>query len=176
DAGLQVPDDITVIGVDNIRFADLLRVPLSGIDQNSYQIGERTARLALKLIESLKPLRSAQIVLPIQLVARDSTQARLVSGSYPKSVMALEALWMLDVVSQRGFRECAQHHVSTSSIPGNVEGAGFFDSLGRIDGSSERSELALETESVQASLKSREIGRARGLVGPRNDASRHHGR
>ena len=73
-AGLQVPQDIAVIGVDNIRFADLLRVPLSSIDQNSYQIGERAARLALKLIESRKPLRSAQIVLPIQLVARASTQ------------------------------------------------------------------------------------------------------
>ena len=75
-AGLRVPDDIAVIGVDNIRFADLLRVPLSSIDQNSYQIGERAARLALKLIESRKPLRSAQIILPVQLVARDSTQAR----------------------------------------------------------------------------------------------------
>jgi LacI family transcriptional regulator len=75
-AGLRVPDDIAVIGVDNIRFADLLRVPLSSIDQNSYQIGERAARLALKLIESRKPLRSSQIILPVQLVARDSTQAR----------------------------------------------------------------------------------------------------
>jgi LacI family transcriptional regulator len=78
-AGMQVPDDIAVIGVDNIRFADLLRVPLSSIDQNSYQIGERAARLALKLIESRKPLRPAQIVLPIQLVARASTGMRSVS-------------------------------------------------------------------------------------------------
>jgi LacI family transcriptional regulator len=74
-AGLRVPDDIAVIGVDNIRFADLLRVPLSSVDQNSYQIGERAAELALKLIESRKPLRSEQIVLPIQLVVRDSTRA-----------------------------------------------------------------------------------------------------
>jgi LacI family transcriptional regulator len=80
--GLQVPDDIAVIGVDNIRFADLLRVPLSSIDQNSYQIGDRAARLALKLIASRKPLPSAQIVLPIRLVARDSTQA---SGSQEPS-------------------------------------------------------------------------------------------
>jgi LacI family transcriptional regulator len=78
-AGLQVPNDIAVIGVDNIRFADLLRVPLSSIDQNSYQIGERAARLALKLIASRKPLRSAQIVLPIQLVARASTDVCRIS-------------------------------------------------------------------------------------------------
>ena len=80
-AGLRVPDDIAVIGVDNIRFADLLQVPLSSIDQNSYQIGERAARLALKLIESRKLLHSAQVVLPIRLVARDSTRARPVSES-----------------------------------------------------------------------------------------------
>ena len=75
-AGMRIPADIAVIGVDNIRFADLLRVPLSSVDQNSYQIGERAAELALKLIESRKPLPSEQIVLPIQLVARDSTRAR----------------------------------------------------------------------------------------------------
>jgi hypothetical protein len=73
---------------------------------------------------------------------------------------------MLDLVSQRAFRECAQHHVSMPGIPGNVEGAGFSIPLGRNAGLSERSELAPETESVPTSLE------PRGLVGPRNDASR----
>jgi LacI family transcriptional regulator len=73
DAGLQVPENIAVIGVDNIRFADLLRVPLSSIDQDSYQIGDRAAGLALQLIESHEPTRSEQIVLPIRLVTRAST-------------------------------------------------------------------------------------------------------
>lgn len=76
-AGLQVPADVAVIGVDNIRFADLLRVPLSSIDQQSYQIGDRAARLALKLIESRKPLPRQRIVLPIELVVRDSTRPRM---------------------------------------------------------------------------------------------------
>ena len=122
--------------------------------------------------------------------------------------MALEALWMLELANQRGFRECAQHHVSRPGIPGKVQGAGFFDSFGRNAGSSGRSELAPETKSlaklaaqvvdsscrltaaifiwsgagpphigtVPAFLDSREIGRARGFVGPRNGASRHHAR
>lgn len=75
-AGLRVPGDVAVIGVDNIRFADLLRVPLSSIDQSSYQIGDRAARLALKLIESRKAVPSTQIVVPIRLVARESTLAK----------------------------------------------------------------------------------------------------
>jgi LacI family transcriptional regulator len=73
-AGLRVPADIAVIGVDNIRFADLLRVPLSSIDQSSYRIGQRAASLALSRIESRKPRPTQQIVLPIRLVARDSTK------------------------------------------------------------------------------------------------------
>jgi LacI family transcriptional regulator len=75
-AGLRVPADVAVIGVDNIRFADLLRVPLSSIDQKSYKIGDAAARLALKLIESRKPLPCQKIVLPIELVVRDSTGRR----------------------------------------------------------------------------------------------------
>jgi len=30
---------------------------------------------------------------------------------------------MLELASQRSFRECAQHHLSAPGIPGNVEGA-----------------------------------------------------
>ena len=73
--------------------------------------------------------------------------------------MALDALWMLELASQRDFREWAQHHVAAPGTPGNVEGAGFFDSLGRNARLSEGPELAPETESVPASLESREIGR-----------------
>ena len=88
-------------------------------------------------------------------------------GSYPKSVVALEALWMLQLASQGGFHECAEHNVSTLGVPGSVEGAGFSDSLGRNAGLSARSELAPETESAPAPLESRETGRAGGLGRPR---------
>jgi LacI family transcriptional regulator len=74
-AGRRVPEDIAVIGVDNIRFADLLRTPLSSIDQNSEQIGAQAAQLALQIIESKKPLPARQVVLPVKLIARDSTNA-----------------------------------------------------------------------------------------------------
>ena len=62
--------------------------------------------------------------------------------------MALEALWMLELASQRGFRERARHRVSEPANPREVDGAGFFDTLGRNAGLSERSEPAPETESV----------------------------
>jgi hypothetical protein len=68
---------------------------------------------------------------------------------------------MLGLASQRGFCESAQHHAPTPGVPANVEGAGFFDSLGRNAGLSELWEPTPETESVRASLESREIGGAR---------------
>jgi hypothetical protein len=83
---------------------------------------------------------------------------------------------MLELASQSGFRECAQHYVSTPGLPGDVEGGGFFDALGRNAGYSERLELSPETESVPASLCSRENGPATGTVGLGNDAPGHHGR
>jgi hypothetical protein len=45
-------------------------------------------------------------------------------------VIGLEALWALALASRRGFRQGAQDHVSTPGIPGNLEGAGVFDSAG----------------------------------------------
>ena len=73
EAGLEVPSDIAVIGVDNIRYADLLRVPLSSIDQKSDQIGQQAAELALSLVGVKRPLKTKEILLPIELIARRST-------------------------------------------------------------------------------------------------------
>jgi hypothetical protein len=42
-------------------------------------------------------------------------------GSYPKSVVALEALWMLELAGQRGFRERVRHRASAPVNPRNVD-------------------------------------------------------
>jgi LacI family transcriptional regulator len=74
EAGLRVPEDIAVIGCGNVRYAELLRVPLSSIDQDSTTIGERAAKLALSLIESKHVVRPKTILLPPKLAVRDSTR------------------------------------------------------------------------------------------------------
>ena len=103
-------------------------------------------------------------------------QRTRINGSHPKSLMALEAPWMLGLAAQRGLRDCSRYHASAPGIPGSVEGAGLFYSLGRNAGLSARSEVPPETESVSVPPESREIRHARGLVGPPKYASRHHGR
>lgn len=73
DAGLKVPQDIAVIGVGNLHYDSLLRVPLSSVDQDSSALGEEAAKLALKLIESKIKSRPKKIMLEPKLVPRASS-------------------------------------------------------------------------------------------------------
>ena len=73
EANLRIPEDIAVIGCGNILNSDLLRVPLSTIDQNSDEIGKQAALMALQLIAEDEPAPPRRIVLSPTLVARAST-------------------------------------------------------------------------------------------------------
>jgi hypothetical protein len=75
--------------------------------------------------------------------------------------MAPQILWMLELASQRGFRERTRHRVCGLANSGNADGAGCFDSLGRNAGLAERSEPPPGTESVPGSSESKEIGHAK---------------
>jgi LacI family transcriptional regulator len=74
EAGLRVPQDVAVLGCGNTRWASLLRVPLTSVDQDSAGIGARAAALALELIEArATPLRPRTILLAPRVIARAST-------------------------------------------------------------------------------------------------------
>lgn len=87
EAGLTVPGDIAIIGSGNVHYSDLLRVPLSTIDQNSLLIGQSSAELLLRCIEAKRPLPAERIFTPPRLVVRESSRritaspARAGSGS-----------------------------------------------------------------------------------------------
>lgn len=73
-AGLRIPEDIAIIGAGNVHNADLLRVPLSSIDQKNSEIGQRTAELTLRLIESQSSAPPKTVLLEPELVIRESTR------------------------------------------------------------------------------------------------------
>jgi LacI family transcriptional regulator len=73
DHGLSIPGDVAVIGCGNLHFVNALRVPLSSIDQNSGEIGERAAKLIINLLGEKKTARPKRIVLEPRLAARAST-------------------------------------------------------------------------------------------------------
>jgi LacI family transcriptional regulator len=74
EAGLDIPNDVAIVGCGNVTYAEFLRVPLTSVDQQSDAIGERAAELALSLVDKKKqPGRLKQILLQPKLVAREST-------------------------------------------------------------------------------------------------------
>jgi LacI family transcriptional regulator len=73
-AGLRVPQDVALIGAGNFRHADLLRVPLSTVDQANTAIGDEAAKLVLKVIESKSKTAPKSILLDPALIIRESSR------------------------------------------------------------------------------------------------------
>ena len=73
EAGLKVPSDIAIVGAANVHYSDLLRTPLSTVDQNSMLMGEKAAELLLDSIDAKGPTSTKRILLPVRLVVRDSS-------------------------------------------------------------------------------------------------------
>ncbi|MFF2486322.1 LacI family DNA-binding transcriptional regulator [Microbacterium sp. NPDC058062] len=75
DGRMLVPDDIAIIGFDDISFAGAAAVPLSSIRQPSRMIGRTALRIVLE--EATDPDSIArQTVFPPELVVRASTRPR----------------------------------------------------------------------------------------------------
>ncbi|WP_096087643.1 LacI family DNA-binding transcriptional regulator [Agaribacterium haliotis] len=72
--GFEVPTDISVIGVDNIKFAKYFSPPLTTIAQPAEFIGETCARLLMDLLDGKKPEQDLH-VLEHKLIIRNSTAA-----------------------------------------------------------------------------------------------------
>jgi len=72
--GLRIPGDIALIGSGNLHFDDVLRVPLSTVDQCSEMIGQRAALLAISLIEAKASVAPKTIFLTPKVVVRESTK------------------------------------------------------------------------------------------------------
>ena len=75
EAGLQIPRDIKVIGVGNVHYSDLLRVPLSTIDQSSTSIGQQAADILIKAITSKRRRSTRTVIIEPILIPRESTAA-----------------------------------------------------------------------------------------------------
>jgi LacI family transcriptional regulator len=74
EAGLSVPDDLSVAGYDNTTFAAFGPISLTSVDQGGHQIGANAARLLVDRIAD-RSRRTAQIKLTPTLVPRRSTAA-----------------------------------------------------------------------------------------------------
>jgi LacI family transcriptional regulator len=71
DVGLRVPNDLTVVGFDDIITASLVRPSLTTVALPAYEIGASAMRLMLRLLEGEECPKT--VWLPTQLVIRQSS-------------------------------------------------------------------------------------------------------
>jgi len=69
---IAVPDDLSLVGFDDIRFARYFDPPLTTIAQPMREIGERTVRLLLEILNGTMTM-PLSITLPHTLIVRGST-------------------------------------------------------------------------------------------------------
>ena len=71
--GLKVPEDISVLGFDNLKFSSIFEPGLTTIAQPAFEIGEKVAELLLRLINK-EEIKHEQMFLADQLIVRQSCQ------------------------------------------------------------------------------------------------------
>jgi LacI family transcriptional regulator len=72
--GLDVPDDLSVIGFDNVPESALSRPPLTTISQPLQEMGSAALRMLVSLLEGVEP-EPAHVRLPTTMVERGTTRA-----------------------------------------------------------------------------------------------------
>ncbi|WP_339242628.1 LacI family DNA-binding transcriptional regulator [Paenibacillus sp. FSL R5-0517] len=71
--GRKIPDDVQVIGFDDIPMSSLLSPALSTIHQPAYEMGREAAGLLIKLVEQAA-IENKNIQLPVSFIERGTTR------------------------------------------------------------------------------------------------------
>ncbi len=75
EAGLRVPQDVSVVGFDDIPLAEFLWPPLTTVQQDFHLIGRQLMDLLLRQIRDREVLADHRIVVPTRLIGRGSAAA-----------------------------------------------------------------------------------------------------
>ena len=75
-AGVRVPEDLAIVGYDDIEFASAAAVPLTSVRQPAARLGETAARLLIEETSGDDEHEHRTVVYPPELVVRDSTRAQ----------------------------------------------------------------------------------------------------
>jgi len=76
ESGAKIPQDVAIVGAGNVHYSDLLRVPLSTIDQSAQTIGETAARILVDCMRAKNPPTPRSILIPPRLIVRESSCRR----------------------------------------------------------------------------------------------------
>ena len=73
DAGLRVPEDVSVVGFDDIQSAAYSTPSLTTVRQPLSEMGQRGAQILLERIANREAPYPAEVVMEPELVIREST-------------------------------------------------------------------------------------------------------
>ncbi|OEG62473.1 MAG: hypothetical protein BHK79_10400 [Halanaerobium sp. MDAL1] len=73
DAGIRIPEDLSLIAFDSIKMGEYIEPPLTTIKNTGLEKGEKAVELLIKIIEN-QDLAGKHILYPPELVVRDSVQ------------------------------------------------------------------------------------------------------
>lgn len=83
DAGLDIPNDVSIVSFNNSIFARLTSPALTSIEVHPFQLGREAAAQAISRAKTPSPMASKTLV-PFALIQRDSTCYRTPEGSERK--------------------------------------------------------------------------------------------
>lgn len=75
EAGLRVPQDVSVVGHDNLYFSRFPGTGLTTLDTPKRELGEHAVQLAIALIEGAEEIPASHRVFQTKLIVRESTAA-----------------------------------------------------------------------------------------------------
>lgn len=70
---ISVPEDVAIVGYDNIRSSLVTNPPLTTLTQNLLELGEKSVEMLIEAI-SKKDFVRREIIIPVDLVIRESTK------------------------------------------------------------------------------------------------------
>ncbi|UOF92723.1 LacI family transcriptional regulator [Fodinisporobacter ferrooxydans] len=73
ELGVRIPEQLSVIGFDNISLCTLLHPKLTTVAQPIHELGRESAKMLIDDIQTGTEQSPRKLVLPVQLVIRDST-------------------------------------------------------------------------------------------------------
>jgi LacI family transcriptional regulator len=73
EVGMRIPDDIAIIGFDNIPTAHLVTPALTTVDQFQQQVGHRAAEMLFERIAGAAPAQGRSERQAFRLIVRDSS-------------------------------------------------------------------------------------------------------
>jgi DNA-binding LacI/PurR family transcriptional regulator len=82
DQGLRIPEDLSLIGFDNVEFSSIIHPPLTTIHQPKYEMGQAAVEILLRLARSKDKQTAEHRLLGVELIRRQSCSEPL-SGSEP---------------------------------------------------------------------------------------------